>query len=70
MTGADIKEMRRAVVRSAFLSSILEAMNECEEMGGPEGGDYVYVMREVQKEAERRAYVAVRAMLAKGAAND
>lgn len=66
MTDADAKDTRRAAVRASFLSSILHAMNECEEMGGPEGGDYVHVMREVQKEAERRADAAVRAMLAEG----
>ncbi len=42
----------------AILSRVLEAMQHAEELGGPEGEDYVAMMRAIASEATRRADTA------------
>lgn len=42
------------ITRTQFLQPILEAMQRAEEMGGPEGEEYLYLMSAVRMEATKR----------------
>jgi hypothetical protein len=46
-----------------FLKKILAAMQEAEEIGGPEGLEYIELMDVVSVEAQRRARTAEKAFV-------